>query len=137
MGQNFALNMASHGFTVSVCNRSPAKVDATVNRAAAEGDLPLKGYKEPKEFIESLSKPRKVILLVQAGAAVDATIAVLSEFMEVTILQCNCYTIDTRVVLIVVNSQYGTTTVLLIGGAHVPFGHFSPQAHACFWYTEQ
>lgn len=92
--------MASHGFTVSVCNRSPAKVDATVDRAAAEGDLPLKGYKEPKEFIESLSKPRKVILLVQAGAPVDATIAVLSEFMEVTILRCNCYTIDTRVVVV-------------------------------------
>lgn len=82
MGQNFALNMASHGFSVSVCNRSPGKVDATVDRAKAEGDLPLRGYKEPKEFIESLSKPRKVILLVQAGAAVDSTIATLSEFME-------------------------------------------------------
>lgn len=82
MGQNFALNMASHGFSVSVCNRSPAKVDATVDRAKDEGDLPLKGYKEPKEFIESLSKPRKVVLLVQAGAAVDATIATLSQFME-------------------------------------------------------
>lgn len=82
MGQNFALNMASHGFSVSVCNRSPGKVDATVERAKEEGDLPLVGYKEPKEFIESLAKPRKVILLVQAGAAVDATIATLSEFME-------------------------------------------------------
>lgn len=74
--------MASHGFSVSVCNRSPAKVDATVDRAKDEGELPLKGYKEPKEFIESLSKPRKVVLLVQAGAAVDATIATLSQFME-------------------------------------------------------
>lgn len=83
MGQNFALNMASHGFTVSVCNRSPEKVDATVARAKEEGDLPLKGFKDPKEFIESLSKPRKVTLLVQAGAAVDATIATLSQFMEV------------------------------------------------------
>ncbi|CAM9928426.1 unnamed protein product [Pylaiella littoralis] len=82
MGQNFALNMASHGFTVSVCNRSPGKVDATVDRAKSEDDLPLKGFKEPKEFIESLSKPRKVVLLVQAGAAVDATISTLSEFME-------------------------------------------------------
>ncbi|CAM9438050.1 unnamed protein product, partial [Ectocarpus sp. 4 AP-2014] len=82
MGQNFALNMASHGFSVSVCNRSPGKVDTTVERAKEEGDLPLVGYKEPKEFIESLAKPRKVMLLVQAGAAVDATIATLSEFME-------------------------------------------------------
>ncbi|CAM9470284.1 unnamed protein product [Ectocarpus sp. 12 AP-2014] len=82
MGQNFALNMASHGFSVSVCNRSPGKVDTTVERAKEEGDLPLVGFKEPKEFIESLAKPRKVLLLVQAGAAVDATIANLSEFME-------------------------------------------------------
>lgn len=83
MGQNFALNMASHGFTVSVCNRSPEKVDATVERAKSEGDLPLKGYKDPEEFVKSLSKPRKIILLVQAGKPVDATIGVLSEFMEV------------------------------------------------------
>ncbi|CAM9698762.1 unnamed protein product [Ascophyllum nodosum] len=82
MGQNFALNMASHGFSVSVSNRSPAKVDATVERAKAEGNLPMKGFKDPKEFVKSLSKPRKVILLVQAGAAVDASIATLSEFME-------------------------------------------------------
>lgn len=83
MGQNFALNMASHGFTVSVCNRSPEKVDATIERAKSEGDLPMKGFKDPKEFIGSLSKPRKVILLVQAGAAVDASIATMSQFMEV------------------------------------------------------
>lgn len=85
MGQNFALNMASHGFNVSVCNRSPEKVDATVERAKSEGDLPLKGYKDPKEFVESLSKPRKIILLVQAGKAVDSTITVLSEFMEASL----------------------------------------------------
>lgn len=90
MGQNFALNMASHGFSVSVCNRSPGKVDATVDRAKAEGDLPIRGYKEPKEFIESLSKPRKVILLVQAGAAVDATIATLSAFMEEGDIMVDC-----------------------------------------------
>lgn len=84
MGQNFALNMATHGFNVSVCNRSPEKVDATVARAKAEGDLPIKGFKDPKEFVDSLSKPRKVVLLVQAGKPVDATIGVLSEFMEVS-----------------------------------------------------
>jgi 6-phosphogluconate dehydrogenase len=82
MGQNFALNMASHGFSVSVCNRSPEKVDTTVQRAKDEGNLPLNGFKSPKEFVESLQKPRKVILLVQAGAAVDATIELLSQYME-------------------------------------------------------
>jgi 6-phosphogluconate dehydrogenase len=54
MGQNFALNMASHGFRVAVCNRSPDKVDATVARAAQEGNLPLIGFKNPKDFVGEL-----------------------------------------------------------------------------------
>lgn len=82
MGQNFALNMASHGFKVSVCNRSPDKVDATVTRGVEEGNLPIFGFKTPQSFIHSLSKPRKVIILVQAGKPVDDTIAVLSTHME-------------------------------------------------------
>ena len=67
---------------VSVCNRSPAKVDATVARAKAENIATLVGHKEPKDFIASLSKPRKVVLLVMAGKPVDDTIKLLSEFME-------------------------------------------------------
>jgi len=82
MGQNFALNMASHGFKVCVGNRSPAKVDLTVERAKDEGDLPLIGAKSTEEFVSKLSKPRKVIILVMAGKPVDDTISQLSEFME-------------------------------------------------------
>jgi len=82
MGQNFALNMASHGFKVCVGNRSPAKVELTVKRAKAEGNLPLIGSTNAAEFIGKLSKPRKVIILVMAGKPVDDTIAVLSEYME-------------------------------------------------------
>jgi 6-phosphogluconate dehydrogenase len=82
MGQNFALNMAEHGFKVSVCNRSPSKVDTTVARAKDEGDLPLEGHKDAKDFIASLSVPRKVVILVMAGKPVDSTIALLSEHME-------------------------------------------------------
>ena len=82
MGQNFALNMASKGFRVSVCNRSPNKVDATVERAVAEGNLSIVGYKDAKSFVDSIAHPRKIMLLVQAGTAVDETIALLSQFME-------------------------------------------------------
>lgn len=82
MGQNFALNMASHGFSVSVANRSPEKVDTTVERAVQEGNLPLKGYKDIQSFVQSLSKPRKVIILVMAGKPVDDTIALLAADME-------------------------------------------------------
>ena len=60
MGQNFALNMAEHGFKVSVCNRSPSKVDTTVARAKDEGDLPLEGHKGVKEFIASMLVAHKL-----------------------------------------------------------------------------
>lgn len=82
MGQNFALNMASHGFKVAVCNRSPEKVDTTVQRAQAEGDLPLTGFRDVAGFVNALSVPRKVVILVVAGQAVDDTIALLAEHME-------------------------------------------------------
>ena len=82
MGQNFALNMAEHGFKVCVGNRSPSKVDATVARAQAEGNLPLVGSDGPADFCAKLSKPRKIVILVQAGAAVDETIATLADHLE-------------------------------------------------------
>jgi 6-phosphogluconate dehydrogenase len=82
MGQNFALNMASKGFKVAVCNRSPDKVDTTVSRAKAEGDLPMEGYKAVADFIGAIRKPRRVIILVMAGKPVDDTIKLLAEHME-------------------------------------------------------
>jgi len=82
MGQNFALNMAQHGFKVAVCNRSPSKIATTVARAKAEGDLPLVGSDGPEDFVNKLSKPRKIVILVQAGKPVDATIETLSQYLE-------------------------------------------------------
>lgn len=82
MGQNFALNMASHGFSVCVGNRSQPKVEATVKRAKEEGNLPLVGSNSAADLCAQLSKPRKIVILVQAGKPVDDTIAALSEHME-------------------------------------------------------
>jgi 6-phosphogluconate dehydrogenase len=82
MGQNFALNMASHGFKVVVGNRTQSKVDLTVSRAEQEGNLPLYGSTSHTDFISKLSKPRKIILLVMAGKPVDETIAQLAEHLE-------------------------------------------------------
>jgi 6-phosphogluconate dehydrogenase len=81
MGQNFALNMADHGFKVCVGNRSLAKVDLTVQRAKGEGNLPLFGSKDPEDMIARLKKPRKVVILVQAGKPVDDTISILARYM--------------------------------------------------------
>lgn len=82
MGQNFALNMAEHGFNVCVGNRSPSKVETTVARAKAEGITTLVGSTDAKDFVMKLSKPRKIVILVQAGKPVDATIETLSEHLE-------------------------------------------------------
>lgn len=75
MGQNLALNVAEKGFPISVYNRSGDKTDACVSRAAKEGLTNLKGFKDLKEFVASLEKPRRVIILVKAGSPVDGTIS--------------------------------------------------------------
>ena len=73
MGQNLALNIADHGFQISVYNRTTSKTDAFVEK---NPDTPggLIGTQTLEEFVESLERPRKVIILVQAGKATDAVI---------------------------------------------------------------
>ena len=73
MGQNLALNIADHGFKISVFNRTTAKTDKFVaeNPSNPGG---LVGTKTVKAFVKSLAKPRKIIILVQAGRATDAVI---------------------------------------------------------------
>jgi len=83
MGQNLALNVADKGFTISVFNRSSNKTDATVARAEKEGlGDKLTGFHDMGDFVKSLQKPRSVIMLVQAGAPVDATIENLMKHLE-------------------------------------------------------
>jgi 6-phosphogluconate dehydrogenase len=82
MGQNLALNIAEKGFPISVYNRTAAKVDSTLSRARDEGSLPVLGHRDPRGFVLSLARPRAVVLLVQAGPAVDATIQALSPYLE-------------------------------------------------------
>ncbi|KAK9808471.1 hypothetical protein WJX73_009871 [Symbiochloris irregularis] len=83
MGQNLALNIAEKGFRISVYNRTYEKTEACEKRAKKEGlDNNLKGYENFKDFVASLEKPRRVIILVKAGAPVDATIKGLMEHME-------------------------------------------------------
>ncbi|KAM1739211.1 hypothetical protein ACFX11_014952 [Malus domestica] len=82
MGQNLALNIAEKGFPISVYNRTTSKVDETVDRAHNEGNLPLFGQYNPRDFVLSIERPRSVIILVKAGAPVDQTIAALSAHME-------------------------------------------------------
>jgi len=69
MGENLALNIANHGFAISVFNRTTSKVDDFVN-GRAKGK-PVTGTHALPEFVASLKKPRKIIMLVKAGQAVD------------------------------------------------------------------
>ena len=73
MGQNLALNIADHGFQISVYNRTTEKTEKFV---AENPNTPggLVGAKTLEEFVASLAKPRKMIILVQAGKATDAVI---------------------------------------------------------------
>jgi len=83
MGQNLALNIASKGFKISVCNRSPGKVDDCVARAKKENLADkLTGYKDLKDFVQSVAKPRSIFLLVKAGAPVEAVIANLTPLLD-------------------------------------------------------
>eukprot|EP00590_Aulacoseira_subarctica_P006959 CAMPEP_0172419652 /NCGR_PEP_ID=MMETSP1064-20121228/6046_1 /TAXON_ID=202472 /ORGANISM="Aulacoseira subarctica , Strain CCAP 1002/5" /LENGTH=467 /DNA_ID=CAMNT_0013159215 /DNA_START=187 /DNA_END=1590 /DNA_ORIENTATION=- len=74
--------MASHGFKVCVGNRTLSKVEDTVKRAKAENNLPVYGALSVEEFVAKISKPRKIVILVQAGKPVDETIEKMSQYLE-------------------------------------------------------
>jgi 6-phosphogluconate dehydrogenase len=80
MGENLALNIANHGFPISVFNRTTSKVDDFVN-GRAQGK-PVTGTHSLEEFVASLKKPRKVIMLIKAGDAVDQQIEHLLPLLD-------------------------------------------------------
>lgn len=96
MGENLAMNIERNGFPIAVFNRDPAKVDNFVARARGKQVIPTKS---PEEFVRSLERPRKAILLVKAGDPVDWTIAQIKPFMDqgdIIIDGGNSYFVDTE-----------------------------------------
>jgi len=73
MGQNLALNLAEKGLRVAGHDAWPEPVDKL--NALATGALDVQGFKELAQFVQSLERPRRIILLVKAGDVVDATLA--------------------------------------------------------------
>ena len=67
MGENLVLNMESHGFTVAVFNRTTSKVDAFVE-GRAKGKK-IVGTHSVEELVRPLKRPRKIMIMVKAGAA--------------------------------------------------------------------
>jgi 6-phosphogluconate dehydrogenase len=84
MGQNLVLNMADHGYTVSVYNRSPSKTrDFLVECKEKEPSHErVVGHEDLAAFVLSIKRPRKIILLVKAGSATDLTINAILPFLE-------------------------------------------------------
>ena len=72
MGENLVMNMASKGFTVAVYNRSTEKVDRFVTGRGAGNNII--GCHSLGEMVSALEQPRKVFMMVKAGAAVDELI---------------------------------------------------------------
>ncbi len=80
MGSNLARNFARNGNTVAVYNRSPEKTRALISEHGDEGAfIPSETV---EDFVASLERPRKAIIMVQAGAATDAVINQLTEAMD-------------------------------------------------------
>ncbi|MFN7724171.1 MAG: decarboxylating NADP(+)-dependent phosphogluconate dehydrogenase [Rubrivivax sp.] len=79
MGQNLVLNIESRGFQVSVFNRSP---EVTRQFTAQHPGKRLAGFTELPAFVASLSRPRKVLVMVKAGGAVDAVIEQLLPLLD-------------------------------------------------------
>ncbi len=80
MGQNLVLNMADHGFTVAVYNRTTSKVDEfTAGPAAGKSVI---GCHSLEALVEALTPPRKVMLMVKAGEVVDRFIDLLVPLLD-------------------------------------------------------
>ncbi|MEN6306834.1 MAG: decarboxylating NADP(+)-dependent phosphogluconate dehydrogenase [Anaerohalosphaeraceae bacterium] len=80
MGENLILNMESKGFTVACFNRTVSKVDDFVNGRARGKNII--GCKSIEELVANLKRPRKVMLMVKAGAAVDEFIELILPHLE-------------------------------------------------------
>jgi 6-phosphogluconate dehydrogenase len=81
MGQNLVLNIDDHGFSVAVYNRSPEVTEKFLAGPAA-GRPGVLGAKSLEELVLLLARPRKVMLLIKAGDAVDDTIGRLVPLLE-------------------------------------------------------
>lgn len=79
MGRNLALNIESRGYAVSVFNRSREKTDELIAEFPGRNLVPTYTL---EEFVASLETPRRILMMVKAGEATDATIASLKPLLE-------------------------------------------------------
>ncbi|BDM81866.1 MULTISPECIES: NADP-dependent phosphogluconate dehydrogenase [Acaryochloris] len=80
MGENLALNVERNGFPIAVYNRTRAKTDAFMAERA-QGRQVVAAF-TPEELVASLERPRRILIMVKAGAPVDAVIQQLKPMLE-------------------------------------------------------
>jgi 6-phosphogluconate dehydrogenase len=80
MGRNIALNIERNGFPIAVYNRTWAKTEHFLNELAKGRNA--KGGKTIAEFVQLLDRPRRILIMVKAGAPVDAVIAELKPHLQ-------------------------------------------------------
>ncbi len=86
MGQNLVLNMADHGFKVAVYNRTTSTMEEFIREHPPGSFGPrgggLVGSAELKDFVASIKRPRRIVILVKAGRPTDAVIDSLVPLLE-------------------------------------------------------
>jgi 6-phosphogluconate dehydrogenase len=80
MGRNLLLNMADHNFNVAGYDKDDKKVDLLTKESGGKNNV--KGFTQVNEFLESLQRPRAIMLLVPAGKIVDAVIQELTPLLD-------------------------------------------------------
>jgi len=80
MGENLALNVADHGFSVAVWNYETEWVDRFIDKHNANGQFT--GAKSFEEFTRALERPRRIMMMIKAGTPVDQTIESIKPFLE-------------------------------------------------------
>jgi 6-phosphogluconate dehydrogenase len=97
MGQNLARNIAHKGFSISVHNRTASKTTEFIEKYGHEGSFA--GSSSLAEFVQSIRRPRPIMIMVKAGAPVDAVIAELVPLLDkgdIIIDGGNSYFTDTQ-----------------------------------------
>ncbi len=97
MGANLARNFARHGYTVALHNRSVGKTDALIKEHGSEGDFIR--TETMQDLVDSLERPRRILVMVKAGEPVDSVIEQLTPLLDegdIIIDGGNSYFQDTR-----------------------------------------
>ncbi|HQY31937.1 MAG TPA: NAD(P)-binding domain-containing protein, partial [Thermomicrobiales bacterium] len=80
MGENLALNIERNGFPIAVFNRTDTRTKAFMAERAVDKDV--RAAYTVEEFVKALDRPRRIIVMVKAGAPVDAVIAEIGPLLD-------------------------------------------------------